>query len=240
MSPDDPRHGTTAGAKQHRKHGEETCQPCKAAATLYQNQRELDRLNGRPRAVSAVGVARRIQGLMYLGYTYPVLAPMLGVSTAQVHKWARGWQTITRASSRSRVGEVFERLCMSPMPDGRNAKYARTVARRNGWVSPLAWDDIDDPDEQPDLGERATHRTGGRAETQQRRAQDRLEDVEHLAAGGVSGDQIAQRLDLSPEALEKFLERQGRRDLWTRIRPGDDNNNSHVNRHGLLAKKDAA
>ena len=152
MSPDDPRHGTTAGAKQHRKHGEETCPPCKAAATLYQNQRELDRMNGQPRAVSAVGVARRLQALMHLGYTYPDLAPLLGVSTAQVHKWARGWQTITRASTRNRVAEVFDRLCMSPVPDGRNARYARTVARRNGWVSPLAWDDIDDLYEQPDLG----------------------------------------------------------------------------------------
>ena len=42
-------------------------------------------------------------------------------------------------------------------PQGPGANRARTWAKRHGFAPPLAWDDIDDPDEKPNYGERADH-----------------------------------------------------------------------------------
>lgn len=153
MLPDDERHGTTAGRKRHQLDGETPCDPCKMAAARYQNLREIDILHGRPREVGMVGVQRRVQALMALGWGCPALAEMIGVSSAQVHKWTKP-NAFVRSSTRDRIAAVYDELRDLEQPESRNAKYARTVATKHGWHPPRAWYDIDDPDEQPDLGYR--------------------------------------------------------------------------------------
>lgn len=44
---------------------------------------------------------------------------------------------------------AYERLHMQPAPEGRGASRARNRAIALGWAPPLAFDNIDDPDEQP-------------------------------------------------------------------------------------------
>lgn len=148
MLPDDPRHGTTKGRHAHRKDGEEPCEPCKLAAAGYQAGRHYDMLRGIPREVSAVGAARRIQALMALGYSYRDIGAAMGV-THDVPRHIVVMRKYVRRSTAERVAEVYERLCMTPAPDSQRAKYARTIARKNGWAPPLAWDDIDNEAEQP-------------------------------------------------------------------------------------------
>lgn len=143
------KHGTTAAYDQHFRDNIPVCEDCRRAAARYENERRLDALQGIRRTVSSVGTARRMQALVALGWSFKTLGDMLQVSHDQARKWAWQTDTIIRATSAQRVAVVYDRLCMTPAPDSRNAKYARTVAARNGWVPPLAWDDIDDHDETP-------------------------------------------------------------------------------------------
>lgn len=60
MSPDDPRHGTTAGAQQHWKDGEAACDPCTTAYRRRRKRRDLDALGGRPHMVELGEKAYRV------------------------------------------------------------------------------------------------------------------------------------------------------------------------------------
>jgi hypothetical protein len=95
--------------------------------------------------VPAIGTARRLQSLVASGYRQSALAPMLGVSGQRVNCLitpARHW--VTRPIEAA-VKALFRQI------DGTDggSQYARTTARRNGWVDAAAWDNIDDPDEEP-------------------------------------------------------------------------------------------
>ena len=52
MRPDDPRHGTNAGAVQHWRNGEQPCEPCSKASRRLAKICALDRHRGNPRTVS--------------------------------------------------------------------------------------------------------------------------------------------------------------------------------------------
>ncbi|MCB9377045.1 MAG: hypothetical protein H6515_14415 [Microthrixaceae bacterium] len=153
MTPDDPRHGTTAGYDQHCRTGVPACKPCRSAAAMYENLCRLDRMAGRPRTVPAVGTSRRIQALVCLGYTFGEIADTAGVSWDMVAKWCHR-EGVVRRGSAAAIRRAFTKLCMTPPPQttGRDKwrrSYARTVARKNGWLPPLAWDDIDNDPEPP-------------------------------------------------------------------------------------------
>lgn len=157
MTPDDPRHGSWRGYCAHRYAGEKACEACLRAAARYDATLRLERLRGMPsRRIPAVGVARRVQALVALGWSFQQIAARIGVDHGLPCRWARSTGWVTR-STQERVGRLFEELCMTPPPQDtprlrREATYARTVARKHGWLPPLAWDDIDNPDEQPTLG----------------------------------------------------------------------------------------
>lgn len=157
MTPDDPRHGSWRGYCAHRYAGEKACDACLRAAARYDATLRLERLRGMPsRRIPAVGVARRVQALVALGWSFRQIAARIGVDHGLPCRWARSTNWVTR-STHERVSALFEELCMTPPPTStprlrREATYARTVARKHGWLPPLAWDDIDNPDEQPSLG----------------------------------------------------------------------------------------
>lgn len=143
MQADDPRHGTNAGAVQHWKDKESPCPPCAQAGYRARKGRRAE-----PATVPAIGARRRLQALLVLGYSYKDLPQRLGVSRRAVCDWIRG-KGGGRISRRSheRIDRLYRELCMTPNPDAD----VRTInaARRNGYAPPLAWDNIDDPDEQP-------------------------------------------------------------------------------------------
>ena len=152
MTPDDPRHGAPRGYAAHRREKETACDPCLRAAALYDNQLRLEKMAGRgSRRIPATGTARRIQALVAIGYTYVDLAEEFGWSHDMPMRLATRKSHVLRSTA-ERVAEVYDRFHMTPQTGTRRANYARSVARKHGWSPPLAWDDIDDPNEPPDLG----------------------------------------------------------------------------------------
>jgi len=98
-----------------------------------------------PGLVCAAGTMRRLQALAAIGWPVTRTARDAGVAEA----WARGiaggqHQRINRNVADA-IAAVYRARCMQPGP----SRLARSVAARNGWVTGLAWDDIDNPDEQP-------------------------------------------------------------------------------------------
>lgn len=146
MSPDDPRHGTTAGHYAHRKDGETACLPCVAAKTRYEKVRSV---YGN-RMVPALGTRRRIQALKTLGHSGADIGARLGVTYQAVHKLENSTATHVFAATAVSVARAYEEMCMT-QPTGYHATRIRNQAARNGYAPPLAWDCID-TDLAPNLG----------------------------------------------------------------------------------------
>lgn len=150
MIADDPRHGSVTGY--NRIPCRETC--CKRAMATYKARWAWDRLNGKRRIISSVGSQRRIEALAWLGWSRQALAERLEVQAANVSQWMRN-DTIT-ADLAARIALLYDDLCMT-VPTGNPQAIAnvRNQARARGARPPLAWDDIDDPDERPSCGVRS-------------------------------------------------------------------------------------
>jgi len=187
MTPDDPRHGTNAGYVAHRTTGVEPCQPCRKAAADYERQRFYDSHLGRQRRIDVTGSRRRIQALQAIGWPSRIICEELGYT----HKNALGpllyaHEFITRARA-AKIADIYARLCMTPGP----STITRNRALRAGYAPPLAWNNIDDPDEQP---------TGVRVEGKRR---DLLAEWEDLREAGESIEQAALRLGVTVGAIER-------------------------------------
>lgn len=155
MSPNDPRHGTNAGYLAHfagPQSDAAPCPACRSAHAEYRRRLRARRYIGRVDAlyIDATGTTRRIRALQALGWPLYLLDQELGHGDGRqrggcnyVHNLTR--QPRVHIDTAAKIDALFRRLSMSVGPSGR----ARAVARRKGYAPPLAWDDIDDPDEQP-------------------------------------------------------------------------------------------
>ncbi len=93
--------------------------------------------------IDATGTRRRLQGLMFMGWTHTLIADRLGVAPSNL--WALfASQPQVTAGTAAAVKALYQEWGMIPGP----SKRAATIARRKGYVSPLAWDDPD-TDRQP-------------------------------------------------------------------------------------------
>jgi hypothetical protein len=146
MTSTDPRHGTIAGY--NRIPCREQC--CKDAMARYRRGRDWDHLSGRPRIIDATGTRRRLEALMWLGWSRAVVGRRAGVSATNMTR-LRNATTVTTATA-ARIADVYDELSMS-LPTGSAQAIAnvQNLARRRGYLPPLAWDDdtIDDPDFSP-------------------------------------------------------------------------------------------
>lgn len=144
VTPDDPRHGQPRGWYAHRRDGEDPCRDCKQAVRRYNNLRRMGRVHPQ---VSALGTTRRLRALMAIGWDQRTLATHLGWGNTRVSNLVRGLNSEVTWSTAERVRVVYDRLHMTPMDGTFAARLVRTLARRQGWAAPLAWDDIDhDPE----------------------------------------------------------------------------------------------
>lgn len=137
--------------------------------------------------VDATGTRRRIQALVAMGWPQSVLAKELGTTQTGVSAWVRRDKVTSETAIA--VAELFRRWGMTPGP----SQLSRDRARANGWVTGAAWDDIDDPDEKPDLGEHVVLKFP-----------DRVRELRELGYGDV---QIAARLGVKVESFERQLDR---------------------------------
>lgn len=109
--------------------------------------------------IDGTGTRRRLRALIALGYSINWLARELGMSNVwrTIHSDRFGDGTVIKATADA-VRALYDAYSMHPHQpaDHRSriaASRARTLARVNGWLPPLAWDDdhIDDPTYEPQL-----------------------------------------------------------------------------------------
>jgi hypothetical protein len=155
MSPDDPRHGTPQGRPAHRRAGEPACDPCREANALYQRRYRKTRALHGDKSVDATGTRRRVQALCVLGWSTTQIAERIDMVQNQL--WMTTQQETVYRSTAARVAEIYDVLSMSVPPTTTTSERisvsrTKSHAIRAGWAPPLAWDDIDDPNEQPNFG----------------------------------------------------------------------------------------
>lgn len=129
----------------------------KRKALQTQRYRKRVYLNRGPLQVPSLGTTRRLQALYALGWTEEDIARRLGVSGARVGHLMNGYFPTLYPSTVESVARVYDELCMTvpedPAPQRRGEvrvhERARRDAARRGYAPPLAFDNIDDPDEQP-------------------------------------------------------------------------------------------
>ncbi|MEJ7796792.1 MAG: helix-turn-helix domain-containing protein [Nocardioides sp.] len=123
-------------------------------ATLELRQRQAARLRryrnalylngGQPLLVDPTGTRRRIQALMTMGWSSPRIAAHGHWTTGEAVLEIARRDRVT-ATNRDLIARIYDQLCMIPGPSAAT----RARARLEGYPPPLAWDDIDDPAEQP-------------------------------------------------------------------------------------------
>jgi hypothetical protein len=151
VSPDDPRHGTNAGYSAGCR---DDC--CKRGHMV---EMKRYRMSGRG-LISCIGTRRRVEALEAIGWTRANISRELGYTREYVGKTLRN--DLIRQDTADAIAAVYDRLSMVVPVDPPNLRKgqtrahetARRRAARLGFAPPLAWDDIDDPDERPSLGGR--------------------------------------------------------------------------------------
>lgn len=192
MSPDDPRHGTPAGYRKHRRSDQPACRPCLDAMAQYEHRRTVDQYLGRPRAVPTLGFRRRVEALQAIGWSVNAIAERLEIDVRVLP--ARMKSTYVRRTTFDRMASMYEEMCMT-VPADKYVNRRRTIARRKGYVPPLAWDDIDTDPEPVKVVDRK---------------RDTLAEYEHLTSLGVSQDQALQQLGITLDGLEVAQRRERR------------------------------
>lgn len=191
----------------HRAYRAATAAQREQVARAARNYRKRRYLNGNQNLqVSAIGTVRRLQALCALGYTQVELGKELGVSNRRVHFILQ--QTMVLPRTRDAVAKLYDRLCMTIPTDPEKLAHrhvriharARRAAIKQGWAPPLAWDDIDDPDETPKGLPRPGHRAPGLSQRYVMRV-NVMEDVRDR--GGTIFD-VIRELHTNRDALHKW------------------------------------
>lgn len=107
-----------------------------------------------PLTVASIGTVRRLQGLVAIGHTQVTLARRLRWRQENFASVINGQLPRVTPAIADSVEMLFLELWAHPVQTAAGERV-REVARRRGWVSPLAWDDIDDPAELPNVAGRS-------------------------------------------------------------------------------------
>lgn len=147
--------------------------------------------------VDATGIHRRIWALAAMGWPLRELERRLNMCHRGMSSNVLRRKRIRAAKAR-RIVALYDELAWQPGP----SDATRKLAARKGWPPPLAWDDIDNPDESPTLGESRA------VSFPERYAELRY----HL---GLSDEQIAERHGIKLDSLQTQLRRYGLSDRRT-------------------------
>lgn len=152
VCPPDHKHAATQTCG--RNHGCR-CRPCRDAhAAEMRRRRRLVKAGLTYARRPSLGVRRRLEALMAVGWSRARLADMLGVSRRAPHHWLNSKWTTPRVYGQ--VDRLYQELWnqkppTETMPD--RVSFRRTIehARRHGYHPPMAWDDIDRDPEPPKM-----------------------------------------------------------------------------------------
>jgi hypothetical protein len=119
-----------------------SCNDCRRA---HARARNYARMNTR-HWVPALGSQRRIRALARLGWSSAELSRRLGKHRSYLLKVMSNdrLEQLTATA----IATLYEDLCMTRCTSATAGRTA-TDASARGWPPPLAWDDIDDPNECP-------------------------------------------------------------------------------------------
>lgn len=152
--------------------------------------------------VPRLGATRRVRALQRIGWNMPQIAHAADVTPRTIRAIvdpAQGTTLVSRATHDA-IDQAYRALCMTPGPDQRTAR----MGERRGWVPPLAWDDVDDPVEQPNL------------DGEPRKLE--VADIEWLVRyERHTWETLAHRFGVKRNSVKSALRRAGRTDLMARI-----------------------
>jgi hypothetical protein len=156
--------------------------------------------------VDATGPRRRVQALAAIGHSLRYQRSRTGISSTAQFRLAAARVQYIDAGAAAEIAAMFRDL-----EHTRGlSKRAVTWAKRYGWAPPAAWDDIDDPDEQPDLGgdlvdEVAVQRViDGKAAFHDLNEPEKALAVNRLRDAGASRNTTAVRLRIGTFTVDKF------------------------------------
>ena len=132
-----PNHKHSATVTCRRVHGCK-CDPCMKANALNCAYRR--RIAGTPELIDAAPTIRRLRAMTAIGWGIKRMADALDTHYAYVGAVRAGKYKTVLSTTAEKVAEFYERECMTPIPSGVRAS---SYARRQGWVPPLAYDDIE-------------------------------------------------------------------------------------------------
>lgn len=151
------------------------------------------------------GTTRRLQALMAQGHSIASIARRLNMLPRNLLPALHGTRNVTLKTAK-KVAALYEQLWDQPaVGETWHIKTAVTrtknYARKHGYAPPQAWDNIDDPEEEPKGVRLREERTWA------------VEDIEHLVAMGEPPHQIALRYGSKPNSIYDTLRRKNRLDL---------------------------
>ncbi len=196
ICPSEHKHAATSTCR--KNHGCE-CDRCRQAdkhrhTTRQRSLRRRKAYGQYEGRVPALGTHRRIQGLQYLGWTFTHIGEIAGVSYGAVGNIFK--RDTVEPETRDYIVKAFAQL----IAKGQGPSHiTRQRARRNGYVSPFAYNDIDH-DERPTHLPRQTMLRGA----------ELLDEVEWLVKSGVRPREIAVAVGKSLTVLERHAWRYGR------------------------------
>lgn len=134
----------------------------------------------------ATGSRRRLQALRVLGHTRYAVAAQLSITPDRIKHITNNTTKTVAVQEAAAIASLYRQLCTVIGPSSQTA----TLARKEGWHGPLAWDNIDDPVCEPETEYRASRAKIG---SRKRVTPDR-QKVAALTAAGRSAQEIADEI----------------------------------------------
>ena len=204
VCPPDHKHALNGTCRTH--HGCQ-CFPCKRRAAAYQAHFRANRTGG-TLLVSSRGMRRRVEALMTLGYPIRRIEIEAGLHRDWIRRQTT--QDMIRRKAHNRIARVYERLSMTPnTSDTKQGKAlisrVKRLARKNGYIPPIAWNDID-RDEAPEFRTDAAIVAEFQARTAAGETTRDLRGlVVELVENGHSQSEAGRLLGLSPRAVSRVI-----------------------------------
>jgi DNA-binding CsgD family transcriptional regulator len=111
--------------------------------------------------IDATGTVRRLRALVAIGHSQTALATRLGVTPPTISVLIHPRHDRVSIQTYWSVAKLYSELWTQPV-EGPEGERSRNKAKANNWVSPLAWDDIDDPKARPNIRGVAKERADGK------------------------------------------------------------------------------
>jgi hypothetical protein len=142
--------------------------------------------------IGHIGSQRKLRALARIGHSLQDISDVSGLPASTLSPCRRGSTIRISPAAAEGIDQAWRALCMKPGTCARS----RLLAIRMEWPGPLAYDDIDNPDETPSGVERITTRAERRAEARR------------LAVEGLSPERIADQIGIAVTTVRRALRKE--------------------------------